>query len=239
MAKALDETYRCNKYSLRHLVHSAYHSRAHSPRGRTPPDRSVVIAQSNGSGRSRKIGSEFEARMDDICKLVRLDVEEFLNLKPQDVNVLLLAYAKSDGNATDGFFLLGRDPVSNQGYFGHGSTKIIPASWLISYDCVWRSEHFVMHDTQSRLVKNHWGNLKMDWCRSVYSTAIMQRDFEGRCLATLTIQLRYPYLLCPRRWQHLETRLRLYKDWVNAFLGNSPAKRHNLNRITAPDSLLG
>lgn len=186
-----------------------------------------------------RIGSEFEARMDDICKLVRLDIEEFLNLKPQDVNVLLLAYAKDDGNTEGGFFLLGRDPLSNEGYFGHGSTKLIPASWLISYDCVWRSEHFVMHDTKARLVENHWGNLKMDWCRTVYSTAIKQRDSDGECLATLTIQLRYPYLLWPRRWMQLETRLRLYKDWVNAFLGNSPAKQHDLNRVVAPDLLLG
>lgn len=160
-----------------------------------------------------KLAPSYEARLSEICECIRRDAEEFLQIGEGDVTVLIVRYWRAQGEHEGALREWGRDRPLGGGYFAEDRH---PLETFI-YEPIRLRQSKAFHDLKAWSVRRIFGEIKADY-RSVFCMPITKPG-KTEPYATLTIKLKEPYLLWPRRDTQMERRLAVYVELINLFEG--------------------
>jgi hypothetical protein len=160
-----------------------------------------------------RLGDQSEARLIEVCECVRRDVEEYLQLGESDVEILLLRHIAVAGDEHGGTLAaIARDRPTDTGFFNR---TLHPCLEAFVYESVRLRRSVAFHDLRGGLFRKCYGKVKADY-RSVACIPIT-RPGDAIPYGVLTVKLKYPYLLWPKKDVKLERRLSMYVEVVNVF----------------------
>lgn len=161
-----------------------------------------------------KLGGVSEARVKEICECIHLDIQEFLQLRAKDVEILLLRYHPPVGiGGEPELSEMGREFAKHGGFFSPEKRR--SARECVPYEAVRLGETIIFHDLKSRHFRKFFGDIKTDY-RTLVCIPVSTGD-TSEIYAVLTLKLLPPYLLWPKKKGKLERRLAMYTETVNLF----------------------